>query len=233
MNRSAQTHGSCLISANKVLYVLLWLLALSTIIGAFVYSLPWASLSLGCFWLLLYLVDSKTAVRAIQPRYLLLGLFFTVVSGFFLGEGDMRLLGLDVSSEGILVGLRMSVRGLCVLSFLAFFLKSGVPSKLKVVAEKIGLGSLSSATAQALSLLPRFREKAGIEGKTLKLSSGGWRRLPRRFGMLARDLIVIAAMTAESLSRRNPGEEPITNLCIPNENTSFANFSFDASKKES
>ncbi len=160
-----------LIGSLGHLLIFLWSLAailLTQLRGGFL--LP------GICILLLSLLYPFALRRILRPRWLiLLGILLVTSILFGGGQPDLKLWGVPLSSEGILVGVRMTLSAIVILLAADGLSTSMDITEVAGLFERLGLQGLGFSLGVAANQLPNLRQS----------STNAWHSLRMRGGMRA------------------------------------------------
>ncbi len=144
-------------------------------------SLP---LALGGLLLLLgfFLVTDRGVLRSIgNPRFWIVGLLISGVSGLVLGKRHIDVYGLPLSVDGLETGLLIVVRAAIFISFLMALSRRMSADFLVRAFSRLGMPQLGAGFALAVKLLPRMLDiwtsglregQSGISDRILRMLAG-------------------------------------------------------------
>jgi energy-coupling factor transporter transmembrane protein EcfT len=162
--------GVCRLGTGGYLAILGWSLAVVMVVPA--ERLPWAAgLCLGVA-LALY---PRSLRRALRLRWLLLLGLLALPPVLFLGEADRMVLGVGVSTAGLVAGMQIALRFVVVMVAVDGFTSAVDIAALAGLLERFGLQGLGFCLGVALNLLPGMQESATHAWRSLWMR-GGLRR---------------------------------------------------------
>jgi energy-coupling factor transporter transmembrane protein EcfT len=163
--------GKPLVGSLGHLVIFLWSLGvvlLTQLTGGFLLA--------GISLVLLSLIYPSALRRILQPRWLiLLGILLVTSILFGGGEPDLELRGFPISSEGITVGIRMTLSATIILLAADGMAASVDISEVAGLFEHLGLQGLGFSLGVAANQLPNLRQS----------SMNAWHSLRMRGGMRA------------------------------------------------
>ncbi len=181
----------------------LGLLAVACVVLQFGGSLAHSGLALSLWLAALALFKPGVLRRLWMPRFWLLTALFALGSGFLLGPRDWDLGPFRMSSEGLIGGIMMMVRGAFIFSLASWASSSLSGDGLRSLARRLGMGPLADAVGVALKLLPELSQRL-VVARSLQPVGG---RLRFVYGT-AVDLITETARLAAEMSVTDGGDEP-------------------------
>jgi nucleoside-triphosphatase THEP1 len=173
------------------LRVWMTILALACIGALVTDSTPGSVVALSVWLTVQALVDRVSFRRLWMPGFWGISLAFALASGLLLGEPDLELAGVELSTSGFEAGVRLLVRGALVFGISCWATRAMASAGILRLAERAGAGRLGLAVTVALGLLPeladRIRDPATPRGR-------------------GPGLVAVAVRLAERLARRrDPG----------------------------
>ena len=189
---------------------LLALLAGMCVAVQFSGSLALSALAL-VMWLGSLALLFRPALRRLwMPRCWTISLVFAVGSGLLLGERDVNLWGLSLSSAGLEAGLLMVVRGAFIFGLASWASQALGERDIQRVARRLGAAWLGAALPAALRLLPEL-----LGQYRLASASTSGRRLARGYEVavllmchtarVARDMAQARVEPRPQATRLEPG----------------------------
>jgi energy-coupling factor transporter transmembrane protein EcfT len=162
--------GACRLGTGGYLAILGWSLAVVMVVPAG--RLPWAAgLCLGVA-LGLY---PRSLKRALRVRWLVMLGMLALPPVFLLGQVDRVVLGVGVSTAGLVAGMQIALRFVVVMVSVDGFTSVVDIAALAGLLERFGLQGLGFCLGVALNLLPALQESATNAWRSLKMR-GGLRR---------------------------------------------------------
>ena len=137
----------------------LGLLAIACVVLQFGGSFAHSGLALSLWLSALALFKPGVLRRLWMPRFWLLTAFFALGSGFLLGPRDWDLGPFRMSSEGLVGGVMMMVRGAFIFALASWASSSLSGDGLRSLARRVGMGPLADAVGVALKLLPELSRR--------------------------------------------------------------------------
>ena len=137
------------------------------------------------------LLFCREALRILgRPQFWLLAGSALLLSPFFIGEKDVILGSLRLSSTGLWTGLWMTVRAVSIGLALGGFTSVVSVAGLAMLFERAGLKGLGFALGVAFNMLPTIQETMSSSITAMRLR-GGFRR--DRLGSLRRLFVTVVA----------------------------------------
>ncbi len=137
--------------------------------------------------------------RLLRARWLVM-VALLVLPPALVGEPDMTLWRIPLSSEGVQLGLHMGVRAVVILVAVQGLTASIDISSLAGLFERLGLHGLGFSLGVALNLLPALQESATHAWYTLKMRGGLRRKRWRGLQLLAITVVTNALRRAEEIA---------------------------------
>ena len=152
--------------------LLLGVVALFCVAVQFSGTLPLSAVALAIWLAALALFFRPALARLWMPRFWTISVVFAVGSGLLLGEHDVKLWGLSLSSAGLEAGLLMVVRGAFIFGLASWASQAFEERDIQRAARRLGAAWLGAALPSALRLLPELMEQyrlasAGASGPRL------------------------------------------------------------------
>lgn len=176
---------ACRIGTAGHLIVFFWTLA--TLMLAPQQRLPWAALFCLSVCGLVYPISLQ---RLLRWRWLTMLALLVLPPIFFLGERNMSLAGLQVSSEGLLLASLIALRFIVVLVAVDGLTAAVEITAIASLLERAGLQGLGFSMGVALNLLPSLQHSATSTWRSLWMR-GGFRK--HRWRALRCYLVTVAA----------------------------------------
>jgi len=110
-------------------------------------------------------------------RFWIFILLPVLTGAFFIGEKNLNIVTLRISSEGILEGIQMSGRALCLLFSFSIVLSKITTGKIIGFFERYGLKGMGFALGVASNTLATITQNSSLVYHTLRLR-GGFRKRP-------------------------------------------------------
>jgi energy-coupling factor transporter transmembrane protein EcfT len=98
-----------------------------------------------------------------------------VPASLVVGQADLRVWGVALSSEGIAAGAQMALRGLAIIIAVTGFAASVSVNEAGGLLERAGLKGLGFALGVAVNMLPTLADASANAYHAMRLR-GGWRR---------------------------------------------------------
>ena len=160
----------------------------------------WLSLvALGLWLLALATLSRGLLARLWHPRFIAVSALIALLSGLLLGRRDVVVLGLGLSTKGLLAGALMMTRGLLI-----FGLTVWGAAVLSQSPRFRARGALGAAVAAALELIPDLTGRVRTTWQA-QAGRGRWRWAAAR--AVAADLLFHAACIAEEMADRAPQQQ--------------------------
>lgn len=160
-------------------------------------SLPW-SLAALCTWVgALAWFEPETLHRLWVPRFWGVSLLVAVASGIVLGQQDMEVLGVSLSSSGLTAGVLMVVRGAFIFALSTWVSRRLGGPTVQNALHRAGLGELGQALSAALHLLPELAARLASRWSHHHFTD--WRSRLRAAHSLAVDIVEHTARLAEEM----------------------------------
>jgi hypothetical protein len=159
----------------------------------------WSAVALAGWLAAALWLDRPVLRRMWQPRFLAASAVLALMSGLLLGTKDARVLGIQVSVEGLAAGTVMMLRGVLLVGVGAWAARA-----LTVGAERLGSrrpSGLTAAAGAAFTLVPDMRTRIRAAGNR---PPAGRRRI-LGFEAAAVTLVCDASLLAETLARPDEG----------------------------
>jgi hypothetical protein len=154
--------------------------------------------ALGAFLLALAALDRRPLARLWRPRFLVGSAAIALGAGLLLGPCDAAVLGLGVSTRGLLAGVLMVVRGLLIFALTTW--AAGLLAARRPARRR---GALGAAVAAAVRLVPDLTERLRASVSAHAAAGRGRWAAARAVGA---DLLFHAACLAEELAAAPPDE---------------------------
>ncbi|MCU0619980.1 MAG: hypothetical protein MUC69_00590 [Gemmatimonadales bacterium] len=148
--------------------------------------------ALGLWLLALAALDRTLLPRLWHPRFIAVSAAVALLSGLLLGRRDVTLLGVGLSTKGLLAGALMMTRGLLIFGLTVW--GAAVLSRSPWFRAR---GALGAATAAALDLIPALTDRVRATWAA-EAARGRWRWAAAR--AVTADLLFHAASIAEEMS---------------------------------
>lgn len=145
---------------NRVLAVL----ALGCIALQFPGRLLPSALALAAWLLGLAWLDRNALSRMGRPRFWAITILLALATGVALGRKDLEVLGVPISSEGLLAGALMVVRGALIFGIAAWAGPALAGRRMPLGLARLGLAPLGGAATVALGLLPALKDRLALAG---------------------------------------------------------------------
>lgn len=142
----------------------------------------------------------KSLRQVLHPRWLLLLGLLALPPVFFLGEVDRVVLGIDVSTEGLLAGMQIAVRFVVVMVAVDGFTSSVDIAAMAGLLERFGLPGLGFCLGVALNLLPALQRSATNAWRSLRMRGGLRRQRWRGLSLLLVTVVSNALRRAEEIA---------------------------------
>jgi energy-coupling factor transporter transmembrane protein EcfT len=193
--RAVSTKGGSRLGTGGHLAIFGWSLAAVMVVPA--ERLPWAAgLCLGVA-LALY---PRSLKRALRPRWLGLLALLALPPVFLLGEVDRVVLGVGVSTAGLLAGMQIALRFVVVMVAADGFTSAVDIAALAGVLERFGLQGLGFCLGVALNLLPALQASATNAWRSLWMRGGLRRQRWRGLRLLLVTVVSNALRRAEEIA---------------------------------
>jgi energy-coupling factor transporter transmembrane protein EcfT len=137
--------------------------------------------------------------RVLRPRWALM-FALLVLPPALVGEPDVTVWRLPMSSEGVRLGLQMGVRAVVILVAVQGLAASIDISSLAGLFERLGLHGLGFSMGVALNLLPSLQASAAHAWYSLKMRGGLRRKRWRGLQLLAITVVTNALRRAEEIA---------------------------------
>ena len=137
--------------------------------------------------------------RLFNPRWLLL-LAVLVVATALSGKPDARLWGVAYSQAGLLSGLQMALRAVCIFLALSGFSSAMDVSVLAGLIERLGLHGLGFSIGVAMNILPGLQRSAANTWHSLWMRGGLRRQRRRALRFFMTTLLANALRQAEEIA---------------------------------
>jgi hypothetical protein len=170
----------------------LGVVAVGCVVLQFPGSLGLSLAALGVWLLALAALERPLLPRLWHPRFLAVSAAIVLLSGLLLGKRDVVLLGVGLSTKGLLAGALMMTRGVLIFGLTVW--GAAVLSQSPWFRAR---GALGAATAAALDLIPDLTERVRTTWAA-QAGCGRWRWAAAR--AVAADLLFHAACIAEEMS---------------------------------
>jgi energy-coupling factor transporter transmembrane protein EcfT len=133
-------------------------------------------------------------------RWAALAFVLIVPNLLWLGEPDVRLLGVPLSTSGFHVGLHMALRALVILLAVIGFSRAVDIAEVAGLLERVGLRGLGFSMGVAVNLLPSLQGSSQHAWQALRMRGGLRHARWRGLRMLAVTVIANALKRAEDLA---------------------------------
>jgi len=124
-----------------------------------------------------------------------------LLSPFLIGEKDLSLFGVSLSSQGFWAGLWMALRALSVALAVGGFAYAVSVGEIARLFEMAGLKGLGFAVGVAFNLLPTLEQIARNAYEAMRLRGGFQRRGARHFGSDGHLRMLLVAIVVNALRR--------------------------------
>jgi energy-coupling factor transporter transmembrane protein EcfT len=138
--------------------------------------------------------------RLLRLRWLLLLGLLALPPVFLLGEVDTSVLGVGVSTEGLLAGLQIAIRFVVVMVAVDGFTSAVDIAAMAGLLERFGLQGLGFCLGVALNLLPALQQSATNAWRSLWMRGGLRRQRWRGLRLLAVTVMSNALRRAEDIA---------------------------------
>lgn len=152
---------------------LLALVAVAAVALQFPGNLPLSAGALTLWLGALALGSRETLAKIWRPRWWAATLVVALLAGWLLGEHDLELAGVPLSSTGLTAGALMVIRAALLLSLAAWASAQVDEAGLRRAFARIGLPSLGGALGAALRLLPEMQARWGAARAAARASGSG------------------------------------------------------------
>jgi hypothetical protein len=155
-------------------------------------SLRLSLVALGLWLLALAALERSVLPRLWHPRFIAVSALIALLSGLLLGKADVTVLGLGLSTTGLLAGALMMTRGLLIFGLTVW--------GAAILAQSPWFrarGPLGAAVAAALDLIPDLTGRVRTTWEA-QSGSGRWRWAAAR--AVTSDLLYHAASIAEEMA---------------------------------
>lgn len=177
------------------LAVFLWSLAMVMLVPA--HRLPWAAaLCLGVS-ALVYPVSLR---RLLRVRWLVMMAMLALPPVFLLGESDLLVLGVSLSSEGLMAGMQIALRLVVVLVAVDGFTAAVDIAAIAGLLERFGLQGLGFSLGVALNLAPALQTSATCTWRSLWMRGGLRRQRWRGIRLLLVTVVANSLRRAEDIA---------------------------------
>jgi len=138
--------------------------------------------------------------RLLRPRWLLLLGLLALPPVFLLGAVDRSVLGIGVSTEGLLAGMQIAVRFVVVMVAVDGFTSAVDIAAMAGLLERFGLQGLGFCLGVALNLLPALQMSATNAWRSLQMRGGLRRKRWRGLRLLLVTVVTNALRRAEEIA---------------------------------
>ena len=177
------------------LAVFLWSLAMVMLVPAD--RIPWAAaLCLGVS-ALVYPVSLR---RLLRVRWLVMMAMLALPPVFLLGESDLLVWGVGLSSEGLLTGMQIALRLIVVVVAVDGFTAAVDIAAIAGLLERFGMQGLGFSLGVALNLVPALHRSATCTWRSLWMRGGLRRQRWRGLRLLLVTVVANALRRAEEIA---------------------------------
>jgi len=138
--------------------------------------------------------------RLLRLRWLLMVGLLALPPVFLLGEVDTSILGVGLSSEGLLAGTQIAMRFVVVMVAVAGFTSTVDIAAMAGLLERFGLQGLGFCLGVALNLLPALQQSATNAWRSLWMRGGLRRQRWRGLRLLLVTVVSNALRRAEEIA---------------------------------
>jgi energy-coupling factor transporter transmembrane protein EcfT len=129
-------------------------------------------LSAGLCLLVAGILYPRAIQRLLRLRWLVLFGILVLVNALWIGQIDLKIWGIPLSSSGFLDGLRMALRAMVILIVVDGFSLSVGISEVAGLLEGLGLSGLGFSLGVAVNLLPNLRQSSANAWRSLWMRGG-------------------------------------------------------------
>jgi energy-coupling factor transporter transmembrane protein EcfT len=190
---SGRTGGR--IGTAGYLAIFCWSLAMVMLVPAC--RIHWAAVVCLGVAVLVYPLSLRRLLRA---RWLVLLALLALPPVFLLGETDASILGVAVSSEGLLAALQIALRLIVVVVVVDGFTAAVDIAALAGLLERFGLQGLGFSMGVALNLMPALQQSASNAWHSLRMRGGLRRHWWRGLRLLMVTVVSNALRRAEEIA---------------------------------
>ncbi len=177
------------------LAIFLWSLAMVMLVPA--RRIHWAAMLCLGVAILVYPLSLR---RLLRLRWLVLLALLALPPVFLLGETDTAILGLAVSSEGLLAAVQIALRLIVVVVAVDGFTAAVDIAALAGLLERVGLQGLGFSMGVALNLMPALQQSATNAWHSLWMRGGLRRHWWRGLKLLMVTVVSNALRRAEEIA---------------------------------
>jgi len=138
--------------------------------------------------------------RFIRPRWFLLIGLLVIPPIFLWGTPDRTFWGMPISSEGLLLSVRIALQMIVILAAVNMLTSAVDITSLAGLIERLGLRGLGFAVGVALNLLPALRQSSLNAWRSLWMRGGFRKKRWRGLQMLLVTIMTNALRWAEEVS---------------------------------
>lgn len=178
------------------LAVFLWSLAMVMLVPA--PRIPWAAALCLAVSALVYPLSLR---RLLRLRWLVTMAALALPPLFLLGETDLSLWGVGLSSEGLLAGLQIALRLVVVIVAVDGFTAAVDIAAIAGLLERFGLQGLGFSLGVALNLAPALQASATCTWRSLWMRGGLRRQRWRGLRLLLVTVVANALRRAEEIAQ--------------------------------
>jgi energy-coupling factor transporter transmembrane protein EcfT len=177
------------------LAIFAWSLAMVMLVPA--HRIQWAAALCLAVATLVYPLSWR---RLLRPRWLLFLALMALPPIFFLGPVDRWVLGVGLSTQGLLAGLQIAMRFIVVVVAVHGLTSTVDISALAGLLERFGLQGLGFSLGVALNLLPVLQQSAANAWHSLWMRGGLRRQWGRGLRLLLVTVVSNALRRAEDIA---------------------------------
>ncbi len=177
------------------LAVFLWSLAMVMLVPA--HRIPWAAALCLTASALVYPLSLR---RLLRLRWLVTMAMLALPPVLLLGETDMSVLGVGLSSEGLLTGMQIALRLVVVIVAVDGFTAAVDIAAIAGLLERFGLQGLGFSLGVALNLVPALQASATCTWRSLSMRGGLRRQRWRGLRLLLVTVVANALRRAEDIA---------------------------------
>lgn len=142
----------------------------------------------------------RSLTRLLRPRWLLMLALLALPPVFLVGTVDTSVLGIGVSTAGLLAGMQIAVRFVVVMVAVDGFTSAVDIAAMAGLLERFGLQGLGFCLGVALNLLPALQESATNAWRSLQMRGGLRRNRWRALRLLLVTVVSNALRRAEEIA---------------------------------
>jgi len=142
----------------------------------------------------------RAVKRLLRWRWLVFAGLLILPSMLWVGEADLNVLGLPVSSSGLEAGLQMVLRALTIILAVDGFSATVDIAEVAGLVERIGFPGLGFSIGVAMNILPALRTSSQNTWRSLQMRGGFRRQRWRGLQLLLVTVIANALRRAEEIA---------------------------------